>query len=92
LRRGVGSGNCVFVVRVFADPGEPGSRRRSVPEPVAFPDAPADPIEARVAAAAEELRQLHEDGELDWMRLHAGTALQWAFLDEDDDPAADAAA
>lgn len=76
-----------FQRRQVALLGEPGSGRRTVPEPVAFPHAPADPIEARVAAAAEELRQLHEGGELDWTGLHRGAALQWAFLDEDDDQA-----
>lgn len=44
-------------------------------------------IEARIACAAEELRELHEDGELDWQGCNARWAFEAAF-DEFDEPAA----
>ncbi|MFK4046271.1 hypothetical protein ACI2KH_15050 [Roseomonas mucosa] len=44
-------------------------------------------------AAADELRTLHEEGEVDWSDLGPMAALHWAFLDDLPDPeaAADAA-
>ncbi|BFL66283.1 DUF7221 family queuine tRNA-ribosyltransferase-like protein [Roseomonas mucosa] len=64
----------------------PGQGARAPFFPVALPPPPAGPIEARVAVAAEELRALHEDGEVAWTGLHPLAALPWAFLDEDPDP------
>jgi len=45
---------------------------------------PMSPIEARIAAAAEELRRLHESGELDWNAISPLDAYAFAFLDDDD--------
>ncbi|USQ74460.1 hypothetical protein NF552_24375 (plasmid) [Roseomonas mucosa] len=45
-----------------------------------------------MAVAAEELRALHEDGEVARTDLHPLAALQWAFLDENPDPEAAAEA
>jgi hypothetical protein len=42
--------------------------------------APAlDPIEAKIVAAREEIRQLHEAGEIDWPHVSDEAALAWAF-------------
>ncbi|CAM4041428.1 Hypothetical protein HVIM_03815 (plasmid) [Roseomonas mucosa] len=70
----------------------PGQGARAPFFPAALPTPPTDPIEARVAVAAEELRALHEDGEVARTDLHPLAALQWAFLDENPDPEAAAEA
>ncbi len=41
------------------------------------------PVEARIAAAAEELRRLHESGEIGWTDLSPLAAYQMAFLNDD---------
>jgi len=54
--------------------------------PVTSPMATATMItsvEARIAAAAEELRRLHEAGEIGWTDLSPLAAYQMAFLDDD---------
>jgi hypothetical protein len=54
--------------------------------PVPAPMAAATKItsvEARIAAAAEELRRLHESGEIGWTDLSSLAAYQMAFLDDD---------
>ena len=43
---------------------------------------PTDRIEARIAAAMEDLRALHEEGEVDWQNVNPITALEMAFLDD----------
>jgi hypothetical protein len=40
-------------------------------------------VEARIAAAAEELRRLQESGEIGWTDLSPLAAYQMAFLDDD---------
>ena len=47
-----------------------------------LPAAPAAPIEARVAEAADGTRALHESGEVEWTDLHPPAALQRAFKEE----------
>jgi hypothetical protein len=42
-------------------------------------------VEARIPAAAEELRRLHESGEICWTDLSPLAAYQMAFLDDDPD-------
>ena len=61
--------------------------------PAALPKSPADPIEARVAEAADGLRALHEDGDVEWSDLGPLAALQFAFMDDlpDREAAAEAA-
>ncbi|WP_338929217.1 hypothetical protein WDZ11_22270 (plasmid) [Roseomonas mucosa] len=63
----------------------PGQGAHSPFFPAALPPSPMDPIEARVAAAADEMRTLHEDGEVAWSDLGPLAALQWGFLDDPDD-------
>ena len=41
-----------------------------------------DPIEARIAAASKQLRELHEAGEIDWNTVHPSAAYEMAFLDD----------
>ncbi len=61
---------------------------RPPPSPVARGWAPARshppecPIQARIAAAREELRSLHECGEVGWPDLNPIRAYEMAFLDE----------
>jgi hypothetical protein len=43
---------------------------------------PAKPVEARIAGAMEQLRALHECGDVDWNDLSALAAYQFAFLDD----------
>jgi hypothetical protein len=45
------------------------------------PVTPTNEIEARIAAAMEDLRDLHEDGEIDWTNLSPQAAYEFAFLD-----------
>ena len=47
------------------------------------PDAPASDIARRVAAAAEELRRLHEAGEADWTDVSPLRAWAWASMEEE---------
>jgi hypothetical protein len=50
-----------------------------------WPSSPAvsiTEIESRVAAAAEELRALHEAGEIDWSGLSPQAAYEFAFLND----------
>ena len=42
-------------------------------------------LQLRIADAMEELRRLHEDGEIEWSDVSAQRALEWAFLDDLDD-------
>jgi len=42
---------------------------------------PTNEIEARIAAAMEDLRDLHEAGEIDWTNLSPQAAYEFAFLD-----------
>ena len=42
-------------------------------------------LEARVASAMEDLRTLHEAGEIEWSDLSSLTAYHMAFLDDDSD-------
>lgn len=60
----------------------PGRGARALFIPAALPDPPADPIGARVAAAADEMQALHEVGEVEWTDLHPLAALKWVFMDE----------
>ena len=43
---------------------------------------PLDPFEARLAQAREELRELHEAGEIEWSDLSPLRLLEWIALDE----------
>ena len=43
---------------------------------------PANALEARIAAAREELRELHEAGEVEWSDLSPLRVLEWIALDE----------
>ncbi len=55
------------------------------PTPRWEPDGPAEPdnpADARIAAAMEELRELHEAGEIDWQDLSLQAALEMAFMDD----------
>ena len=60
---------------------------RPLPSPFGRSCAPARshpaecPIEARIAAAREELRSLHERGEIEWSDLDPIRAYEAAFLD-----------
>jgi len=40
-------------------------------------------VDARIAAGAEELRRLHESGEIGWTDVSPLAAYQMAFLDDD---------
>ena len=40
-------------------------------------------IEARIAAAAEELLTLHEHGEIEWTDLSPHAVYELAFMDDD---------
>jgi hypothetical protein len=44
--------------------------------------APQGAIEARIAAAMEHLRELHEYGEIDWTDVSPRAAYAMAFLDD----------
>ncbi len=61
------------------------SRPPVPPNPI-WPDpvlgAPTDPIEAGVADAMERLRDLHENGEIEWSDVSALSAYEMAFLDD----------
>jgi hypothetical protein len=48
-------------------------------------DTPIPPsnIEARIAAAAEDLRTLHANGEIEWTDLTPQAAYEFAFMDDD---------
>jgi hypothetical protein len=60
--------------------------RPPVPPTPCWPDPvdrrPTDPVETRVAAAMEQLRDLHECGDIDWNSLSALAAYEFAFLDD----------
>lgn len=47
------------------------------------PDPPACPIERKVLAAMEDLRSLHETGDIEWSDLSPLAAYQLAFMDDD---------
>jgi hypothetical protein len=47
--------------------------------------SPRNGIESAIRAAEEQMRELHEAGELDWSSVGSGAALEWAFLDQDDE-------
>lgn len=81
-----------FQRRQVALLAELGQGARSPFFPVALPESPVDPIEARVAAAADELRALHETGEVEWGDLGPLSAYHWAFMDDLPDPEAAAEA
>jgi hypothetical protein len=49
------------------------------------PHASLGAIEARIADAAEQLRRLHETGELDWSDVSPLAAYELAFVDDEDD-------
>lgn len=82
-----------FVAGVMADwyaeqtlrIGEPGFEFR---EPTALlpllPPRSGGEFERRIARAAEELRGLHEDGEIDWNGLNPRWAYEMAGLDDDE--------
>ena len=53
--------------------------RRPALSPIPEPD---DPLEARLAQAREELRELHEAGEIEWPDLTPLRLLEWIALDE----------
>jgi hypothetical protein len=57
-----------------------------MPPPRDWPDrpriAPSHPIEARVAAAMEHLRELHETGEIEWTDVSQLSAVQMAFMND----------
>lgn len=64
----------------------PGWRMPHIPD-VPPPEVPAGDIERRVAAAAEELRRLHEAGEADWTDVSPLRAWAWAGMEEEtEDP------
>jgi hypothetical protein len=44
--------------------------------------APVDDIETRIATAREQLRELHEDGEIEWTDVSPQAAYEMAFLDD----------
>lgn len=50
--------------------------------PSPAPTRPTCPIEARVSAAKETLRELHECGEIEWTDLSAQAAYEMAFLED----------
>jgi hypothetical protein len=52
--------------------------------PVHRQSPPLDASDARIAAAAEELRRLYEAGEIEWPDISPLRALQWAFEDDDE--------
>lgn len=60
--------------------------RPPVPKAVEWPQteplSQSDPIEARIVEAMEHLRDLHEQGEIDWQDVHAAAAFEMAFLDD----------
>ena len=68
---------------------EPGWRMPPAAEPPAPPQDPSCRIERDVAAAREEMRQLHEAGEIDWETLSPMTAFTWAFMDDTDEDGTD---
>ena len=81
-----------FQRRQVALLAEPGQGARSPFLRVALPESPVDPIEAQVAVAADELRALHEEGEVEWSDLGPLSAYHWAFMDDLPDPEAAAEA
>ncbi len=58
--------------------------RPQVPAPVSTATMITS-VEARIPAATEELRRLHESGEICWTDLSPLAAYQMAFLDDDPD-------
>ena len=60
--------------------------RPPFPPPLPWPDplhtAPPDQIEARITAAMDELRDLHECGEIEWTDLSPRAAYELAFMDD----------
>ena len=66
--------------------------RKSVPRATGIlplpPSPPSNPFEARYQQAAEEVRQLHETGEIDFGDINPAVIFAWAF---DDDHAEDKA-
>lgn len=54
------------------------------PAPPPVPAAPVHPFAARVAAAAERLRELHEAGEIEWSGVSPLAAYEMAFTDDVD--------
>lgn len=52
--------------------------------PAVATSAPPNIVDARISEAAEELRVLHESGEIDWTDLSARAAYEMAFMDDRD--------
>ena len=67
--------------------------KATVRRPTSWPSRskriPPPEIDARVAAAMEQLRALHEAGEIDWGDVSPLHAFQMAFLADDHDPESD---
>lgn len=63
---------------------QPGYAFRAPVAPLRFRDLPepASPFEARLREAAEELRELHQDGEIEWTDLSPLRLLEYIGLDE----------
>jgi hypothetical protein len=60
----------------------PPAVRALAPTWVDPPEIARSAVEMRIAEAYDELRALHEDGELDWANLSPEAAYQFAFLDD----------
>ncbi len=63
---------------ISARPPMPPSR----PWPTPDTAAPKSVIEARIAEAMEQLRDLHEHGEIEWTQVSPQAAYEMAFLDD----------
>jgi len=98
--RGGFSKTTVYLASVMADWYRQQVARLSEPAPYRFrappgllelrPPPPENPVERRMASAAEDLRALHEAGEIEWTDLNPLAVQAWASDDEEAEGATDA--